>query len=240
MTESQARIGAAGDVLRDRRVLVVEDDPTVLEVLTRYLTDAGFLVSGVGDGISALRLVEAAPPDLVVLDRMLPGINGLEVVRRLHRVLAVPVIMLTALGSAEHRIEGLEAGVDDYVVKPFSAREIVLRVQSVLRRSLADFAPETPFELGPFRLDPNLRRIWLHGDELTLSSRERDLLAFLLKHPNQAFTREELLRGVWNWEYGDLSTVTVHVRRVREKIERDVAHPAMLLTVWGVGYRLQV
>ncbi len=230
----------ADDVLRDRRVLIVEDDPTVLEVLTRYLTEAGFLVSGVPDGISALRTVETTPPDLVILDRMLPGIDGVEVARRLRRSLTVPVIMLTALGAPEHRIEGLEAGVDDYVAKPFSAREMVLRVQSVLRRTLADFAPETPFELGPFRLDPNLRKIWMHGTELALSGRERDLLAFLLKHPNRAFTREELLVGVWNWEYGDLSTVTVHVRRVREKIEQNLAHPEYLLTVWGVGYRMQV
>lgn len=240
MIGAASRATAAPDVLRDRRVLIVEDDATVREVVTRYLLEAGFLVTAVGDGITALRLVETEPPDLVILDRMLPGVDGIEVLRRLQRIVAVPVIMLTALGSPEDRIEGLEAGVDDYVVKPFSPREIVLRVQTVLRRSLAEFAPETPFELGPFRLDPNLRTIWQHGTQLALSGRERDLLTFLLKHPNRVFTREELLRGVWEWEFGDLSTVTVHVRRLREKIETDVAHPTVLVTVWGVGYRLQV
>ena len=225
------------DVLKDRRILVVEDDRTLLEVLSRYLREAGFLVSGAGDGIEALRQVERERPDLVVLDRMLPGIDGVEVVRRLRRRAPVPVIMLTALGTSEHRIEGLEAGVDDYVVKPVSAREIVLRVRGVLRRSLAEFAPESPFDLGPFRLDPNLPGVWKDGRELVLATRERDLLAFLLKHPEQAFTREQLLKAVWQWEFGDLSTVTVHVRRLREKIEDDVARPRHLLTVWGVGYR---
>ena len=186
----------------------------------------------------SLRMVEAAAPDLVVLDRLLPGIDGLEVARRLRRTAAVPIIMLTALGSTEDRIAGLEAGVDDYVAKPFSARELVLRVQSVLRRSLTEFAPEVPVDLGEFRLDPNRRSVTQRGEPLRLSSREYELLAFLLRHPHQVFTREQLLRAVWHWEFGDLSTVTVHVRRVREKIERDVARPAILTTIWGVGYQL--
>ncbi len=217
---------------------MVEDDATVREVVTSYLRAAGLCVDEAGDGLLALRMVAAAAPDLVVLDRLLPGIDGLEVARRMHRIAEVPIIMLTALGSTEDRIAGLEAGVDDYVAKPFSARELVLRVQSVLRRSLAEFAPEVAFDLGEFRLDPNRRAVWQHGTPLQLSGREYELLAFLLKHPNQVFTREQLLRSVWRWEFGDLSTVTVHVRRVREKIEADVARPAILTTVWGVGYQL--
>lgn len=230
---------ATPDDLRDRRILVVEDDPTVREVLSRYLREAGFLVSAVGDGLTALRTMGETPPDLVLLDRMMPGIDGVEVARRIRRTGNVPVIVLTALGSPENRIEGLEAGVDDYVVKPFSAREVVLRVQGVLRRSLAEHAPESPFDLGPFRLDPNRPAVWKHGELLNLSTRERDLLAFLLKHPDQVFTRDQLLKAVWQWDFGDRSTVTVHVRRIREKIEDDPTEPRYLLTVWGVGYRLQ-
>ncbi|GAA3575187.1 response regulator transcription factor [Microlunatus spumicola] len=238
MAGASARPGATHPDLADRRVLVVEDDATVREVVTTYLRAAGLCVDEAGDGLLALRMVEAAAPDLVVLDRLLPGIDGLEVARRMHRLAEVPIIMLTALGSTEDRIAGLEAGVDDYVAKPFSARELVLRVQSVLRRSLAEFAPEVAFDLGEFRLDPNRRTVWQRGTPLRLSSREYELLAFLLKHPDQVFTREQLLRSVWRWEFGDLSTVTVHVRRVREKIEHDVARPAILTTVWGVGYQL--
>lgn len=240
MTGTTTRPGSTDQDLRDRRVLVVEDDATVREVVTTYLRAAGFLVDEAGDGLLALRMVEAAMPDLVVLDRLLPGVDGIEVARRLHRLGPVPIIMLTALGATEDRIHGLEAGVDDYVAKPFSARELVLRVQNVLRRSLAEFAPETAFDLGEFRLDPNRRTVWQRGEPLGLSGREYELLAFLLKHPNQVFTREQLLRAVWHWDFGDLSTVTVHVRRLREKVERDVARPTLLTTVWGVGYQLSV
>ena len=208
------------------------------EVVASYLKAAGFLVDEAGDGLLALRMVGVAVPDLVILDRLLPGVDGIQVALRMHRIAPVPIIMLTALGATEDRIAGLEAGVDDYVAKPFSARELVLRVQSVLKRSLADFAPETPFDLGEFRLDPNRHSVWQRDVPLSLSGREYELLAFLLKHPNQVFTREQLLRAVWHWEFGDRSTVTVHVRRLREKIERDVARPAILTTVWGVGYQL--
>jgi DNA-binding response OmpR family regulator len=147
------------------------------------------------------------------------------------------VIMLTALREQGDRIDGLEAGADDYLAKPFSPRELVLRVQSVLRRTLAEFAPEALLDSGDFRLDMSSHRVWLAGEELVLTLREFDLLAFLLRHPRQVFGREELLRAVWGWEYGDLSTVTVHVRRLREKVEADPAHPKLLSTVWGVGYR---
>ncbi|MEU1973511.1 response regulator transcription factor [Microbacterium sp. NPDC019599] len=234
---STARTSAPGD-LADRRVLVVEDDPTVREVVETYLQADGFIVDVASDGFAALDAIEIRPPDLVVLDRMLPGIDGAEVCRRIRETRGVPVILLTALGAPEDRVAGLEAGADDYLTKPFSPRELVLRVQAVLRRSLGEFAPEAPFDLGPFHLDASARVVRKDGVELPVSTREFDLLAFLLKHPRRAFTREELLRAVWGWEFGDLSTVTVTVRRLREKIETDVTQPRMLNTVWGVGYRL--
>jgi DNA-binding response OmpR family regulator len=223
-----------------RRVLLVDDDPTVAEVASSYLRATGFVVEEARDGFAALQAAERMSPDLVVLDRMLPGIDGLEVFRRLRERMSAPVILLTALGSEDDRIAGLEAGADDYLAKPFSPRELVLRVQSVLRRSIGEFTPESPLEYGEFRLDPSARLATRAGVELSLTAREFDLFEFLLKHPNQAFSREDLLRTVWGWTYGDLSTVTVHVRRLREKIERDPRSPVMLTTVWGVGYRFTV
>jgi DNA-binding response OmpR family regulator len=226
------------DVLLDRRVLVVEDDPTVREVAVSYLEAAGFIVSTANDGYAAMDAVTTVRPDLIVLDRMLPGIDGAEVCRRIRAATTVPIIMLTAMGSTEDRITGLEAGADDYLTKPFSPRELVLRAQSILRRSVSELTPEAPFELGEFSLDPSARVISRNGDVLALSTREFDLFAFLLKHPRQAFSRQQLLKAVWHWDFGDLSTVTVTVRRVREKIENDPANPLILVTVWGVGYRL--
>lgn len=237
---SPATLAQQNRELADRRVLVVEDDPTVLEVAATYLRSAGFLVTTASDGFEALELATSVRPDLIVLDRMLPGIDGAEVCRRIRSTSAVPVILLTALGSTDDRIVGLEAGADDYLTKPFSPRELVLRVQSILRRSLSELTPEAPLELGPFQLDPAARIIRKEGVELSLSSREFDLFSFLLKHPRQAFNREQLLRAVWHWEFGDLSTVTVTVRRVREKIEADSTSPVLLVTVWGVGYRLDL
>lgn len=228
------------DPLKDRRILVVDDDPTVSEVVCSYLVSAGFIVERTADGISAVEIARRIRPDLVVLDRMLPGIDGLEVCRRIRAERTVPVIMLTALKEEDDRIDGLEAGADDYLSKPFSPRELVLRVQSVLRRTLAEFAPESVLEAGEFRLDSSSRQVSQRGTELSLTVREFDLLAFLLKHPHQVFSRENLLRAVWGWEFGDLSTVTVHVRRLREKIEADPAHPQFLATVWGVGYRFEL
>ncbi|WP_243228490.1 response regulator transcription factor [Microbacterium sp. CIAB417] len=228
------------DDLVDRRVLIVEDDPMVCEVAEAYLRAAGFLVDVASDSFSGLDAVTRVRPDLVVLDRMLPGIDGVEVCRRIRRTSQVPVIMLTALGAPEDRIDGLEAGADDYLPKPFSPRELVLRVRSVLRRSLAAYAPEAPFDLGEFRLDPSARIVTASGVALELSAREFDLFAFLLKHPRQTFDRQTLLRAVWGWEFGDLSTVTVTMRRLREKIEADPGRPQILVTVWGVGYRLDL
>lgn len=228
------------DELRDRRVLVVEDDPTVREVACDYLRSAGFIVDEAADGVEALRMAEQTPPDLIVLDRMIPGFDGVEVCRRIRATRSTPIIMLTALGSVDDRIEGLEAGADDYLAKPFSPRELLLRVQSILRRSITEITPETIFELGDFRVDASNRMIFQSDRSLSLSAREFELLAFLLKHPNQVFSRVQLLKEVWKWSFGDLSTVTVHVRRVREKIEIEPTKPRYLTTVWGVGYRMSV
>ena len=224
----------------DRRVLVIEDDPMVCEVVETYLRASGFLVDVASDSFAGLEAATRTPPDLIILDRMLPGIDGVEVCRRIRQTSQVPVIMLTAMGAQEDRIDGLEAGADDYLTKPFSPKELVLRARSVLRRSLAAFAPEAAFDLGPFRLDPSARILTANGVPLELSTREFDLFAFLLKHPRQTFDRHTLLRAVWGWEFGDLSTVTVTMRRLREKIERDPGHPEILVTVWGVGYRLDL
>ena len=226
--------------LTDRRVLVIEDDATVSEIVDTYLRAAGYLVDRATDSFSGLAAVADGSPDLVVLDRMLPGIDGAEVCRRIRAESSVPIIMLTALGSEDDRIDGLEAGADDYVVKPFSPRELVLRVNSVLRRSLPEYAREAAFDLGPFHLDASARTLTTDGVLLELSVREFDLFTFFLKHPRQTFDRPTLLRSVWGWEIGDLSTVTVTTRRLREKIEADPGNPLVLVTVWGVGYRLEL
>ncbi|MFE1787043.1 response regulator transcription factor [Streptomyces sp. NPDC059525] len=224
------------------RVLVVDDDPTVAEVVTGYLRRAGHSVHHAADGPAALDSAARHEPDLVVLDLMLPGIDGLEVCRRLRAERPVPVIMLTARGDEDDRIAGLELGADDYVTKPFSPRELVLRVESVLRRSRSA-APRTAgggqLTGAGIRLDPRTRRAVRNGQELMLTLREFDLLAHFLTHPGRAHGREELMRDVWGWDFGDLSTVTVHVRRLRAKIEEDPAAPRLIRTVWGVGYRFE-
>ncbi|MFD8427227.1 response regulator transcription factor [Streptomyces coelicoflavus] len=218
------------------RILVVDDDPTVAEVVAGYLDRAGYRVDRAGDGPAALARAGAHRPDLVVLDLMLPGMDGLEVCRRLRERGPVPVVMLTARGDEDDRILGLEVGADDYVTKPFSPRELVLRVESVLRRTRPAPAPRPPSAAG-LTVDPAARRATKHGTELALTLREFDLLAFFLRHPGRAFSREELMREVWGWDFGDLSTVTVHVRRLRGKVEDDPARPRLIRTVWGVGYR---
>ncbi|WNZ06519.1 response regulator transcription factor [Streptomyces sp. 11x1] len=218
------------------RVLVVDDDPTVAEVVTGYLERAGHTVDRAEDGPAALAAAAAHWPDLVVLDLMLPGMDGLEVCRLLRTRGPVPVIMLTARGDEDDRILGLEVGADDYVTKPFSPRELVLRVESVLRRARP--APDTRLlsSVG-LSLDPAGRRATRDGAELALTLREFDLLAYFLRNPGRAHSREDLMREVWGWDFGDLSTVTVHVRRLRGKIEDDPARPRLIQTVWGVGYR---
>ncbi|MFC7339958.1 response regulator transcription factor [Saccharopolyspora griseoalba] len=224
--------------MRESRVLVVDDDHAVRDVVRRYLERAGYAVDLADDGETALRRHDERRPDLVVLDLMLPGVGGLEVCRRIRERGPVPVVMLTALGEESDRVLGLELGADDYVVKPFSPRELVLRVSSVLRRATS--APpraQEPLVDGSLVLDPAARRCELDGVELSLTTREFDLLAFLLRHPKRAFSRAELLESVWGWDFGDQSTVTVHMRRLREKIETRPDRPDRISTVWGVGYR---
>jgi DNA-binding response OmpR family regulator len=220
-------------------VLVVDDDPTVAEVVVTYLERAGFRVLTAADGSAALRAVGDHSPDLVVLDVMLPDLDGLEVCRRIRTTSQTPVIMLTALGEEVDRVLGLEVGADDYVTKPFSPRELVLRAQSVLRRTSPSGAIVPPSVLrdGDLVLDTSAHTAARHGEPLALTTREFDLLAFLLANPGRAFTRSELMEQVWGWTFGDQSTVTVHVRRLREKVEPDSTEPRRLVTVWGVGYR---
>jgi DNA-binding response OmpR family regulator len=222
-----------------QRVLVVDDDPTVSDVVRRYLERAGLAVTLAADGQAALRAYEAERPDLVVLDLMLPGLDGLEVCRRLRsRPDEVPIVMLTALGEEADRVLGLQLGADDYVTKPFSPRELVLRVRSVLRRAgRAAPAPAETLADGDLEVDVARRVARLRGEELALTVREFDLLVFLMRHPGRAFRRAELLESVWGWTFGDQSTVTVHMRRLREKVEDSPADPKRILTVWGVGYR---
>ena len=218
------------------RVLVVDDDATIRDVVSRYLERAGHEVLVARDGPSALQLVATARPDLVVLDLMLPGMGGLEVCRRLRSTTPVPVVMVTARTEEEDRIVGLELGADDYVGKPFSPRELVLRVEAVLRRSGAAPGGGSVAD-GDLVVDLAAHEARRGGVPLTLTAREFDLLAFLVQHPRTAYTRQDLLREVWDWSFGDESTVTVHVRRLREKVEEDPSDPRRIVTVWRVGYR---
>jgi len=226
------------------RVLVVDDDPIVAEVVVDYLRHAGMEPRHVADGPAALVLAGEWRPDLVVLDLMLPGIDGLEVCRRLRKAwdgqASLPVIMLTALGAESDRVLGLETGADDYVTKPFSPRELALRVEAVLRRASGPEAGVTamprPLRSGRLEIDVAARRARQDGRELTLTVREFDLLAFFISHPGQTFTRAELMKRVWGWSFGDQSTVTVHVRRLRDKVEEEPSSPLLLRTVRGIGY----
>jgi DNA-binding response OmpR family regulator len=223
------------------RILVVDDDPMVAEVVARYLERDGHTVECVGDGEEALRRALADPPDLLVLDLMLPRMDGLQVCRKLRERWPVPVIMLTALGDEMDRVVGLETGADDYVTKPFSPRELALRVQSVLRRARGVSAPSGNGVLKDAELtvDVGAHEVRLGDEEIMLTAREFDLLAHLMRNPRQAFSRSTLLNQVWGWSFGDSSTVTVHVRRLREKIEPDPTVPRRIVTVWGVGYRYE-
>jgi DNA-binding response OmpR family regulator len=224
------------------RILLVEDDPTVAEVVGRYLEREGFDVETVVDGLTALERAAASTPDLMILDLMLPGLGGLEVFRRVRAFAPVPVIMLTARGDENDRVMGLELGADDYVAKPFSPRELMARVKSVLRRADGGLSPR-PAEAGgmlaagDIEVDVRAHEVRLGGRLVPLTVREFDLLVFFLQHPNHVFRREELLERVWGYTFGDTSTVTVHVRRLREKIEGDPSSPVRIQTVWGVGYR---
>ena len=221
-------------------VLVVDDEPTIAEVVSRYLERAGYSARVAVDGPDALEQIIAERPDLVVLDLMLPGMDGLEVMRRMQATERVSVILLTARGEPSDRIVGLRQGADDYVVKPFSPAELVARVDAVLRRVTPEPELEEPIAFDDLTLDPVARRVTVRGEEVSLTVREYDLLLHFVRHPAQVFSRDQLMDSVWQYTfYTDTSTVTVHVRRLREKIERDPSEPRWLQTVWGVGYRFQ-
>jgi DNA-binding response OmpR family regulator len=221
-----------------RTVLVVDDEPTVRDVVGQYLTRDGFRVVTTGDGREVEQLVERESPDLVVLDVMLPGIGGLELCRAIHARWAIPVILLTARSQETDRIVGLELGADDYVTKPFSPRELVARVRAVLRRAGGEATPEVLL-VGDLEIDLPAREVRLRGREVRLAAREFDLLAFLGRHPRRVFTREQIMQSVWGYTAAiDTGTLSVHVRRLREKIEDDPHVPRRIETVWNVGYRL--
>jgi two-component system, OmpR family, response regulator ResD len=223
-------------------VLVVDDEPTIAEVVARYLERAGYRTRVAGDGLSALEAVASQRPDLVVLDLMLPGLDGLEVMRRLREQDGdrVAVILLTAKGEEADRVIGLRRGADDYVVKPFSPAELVARVDAVLRRTDSGAGRSAPMELSDMTIDPGARQVFVRGHEVQLTQREFDVLLFLARHPGRAFSRNQLMDVIWQYSlYTDTSTVTVHIRRLRAKIEADPARPRHIQTVWGIGYRFQ-
>jgi two-component system, OmpR family, response regulator ResD len=218
----------------------VDDEPTITDVVSRYLERAGYSTLIAADGPRALELAGDERPDLVVLDLMLPGMDGLEVMRRLRARERVSVILLTAKGEAADRVIGLRLGADDYVVKPFSPAELVARVDAVLRRVDSSPALEEPIVFDDLELDPVARRVSARGGEAQLTAREFELLLHFMRHPGQVFSRDQLMDAVWQYSfYTDTSTVTVHVRRLRAKIEEDPSNPRRLQTVWGVGYRFQ-
>jgi DNA-binding response OmpR family regulator len=222
------------------RVLVVEDDPAIADVVVRYLAREGFDVELASAGDRAIKAVDEAMPDLLVLDLMLPEVDGFGVLAHVRSRAPVPVIMLTALGEESDRVVGLELGADDYVTKPFSPRELVARVKAVLRRAgepLTSTVGPSEYSSGDIVVDVAAREVTRAGAVVALTAREFELLVHLLRHPRQVFSREELLERVWGYTYGDASTVTVHIRRLREKLEHEPSAPELITTVWGQGYR---
>ena len=224
------------------KVLVVDDEPTVREVVVSYLRRDGHEVAEAGDGHKALELLDADPPDLIGLDMMLPGVNGLDILRRVRANSSIPVIMLTARAEESDRVAGLELGADDYVVKPFSPRELAARVNGVLRRT-AGRIEDVPATLtfDGLHIEPLSREVSMDGAVIDMTPKEFDLLLFLASSPRQVFSRAQLLESVWQSspEWQDPATVTVHVRRIRNKIESNPEHPRWITTVWGVGYRFE-
>ncbi len=242
--QGRAIVRSIGQVSDASRIVVVEDDMAIAEVVVRYLERDGFEVDSFRHGGEALDALLERPPDLVVLDLMLPGIDGIELFRRLRALAPVPVVMLTARGDETDRVVGLEMGADDYITKPFSPRELVARVKAVLRRvqgsrETVEAGASPRLVAGDLEVDVVAREARRDGEVVNLTSREFELLAFLMRNPSRAFRREELLEKVWGYSFGDTSTVTVHVRRLREKIEVDPGEPRHLATVWGVGYRFE-
>ncbi len=221
-------------------ILVVDDEETIREVLRRYLEHEGYIVAEAADGYEALDIIQNDPPTLIVLDLMLPGIDGLSLTQRLRPTTQIPIIMLTSKSETNDRIRGLDIGADDYITKPFDPQEVVSRVRAVLRRfeGAATLSSQQPIQTGRIKIDPVARNVEVDGQDITLTAKEFDLLWHFARHPQQVFTRGQLLAQVWDDElYTDPSTVTVHIRRLREKIEVDPSQPQQILTVWGVGYK---
>jgi len=219
-------------------VLVVDDEPIVRDVVVRYLRRDGYETREAATGDEARQILEAESPELVVLDVMLPGTDGLELCRWIRSRSELPVIMLTARGEETDRIVGLELGADDYVTKPFSPRELTVRVRNVLRRSRSTPADAERVFFGTFEVDSAAREVHRDGKTLRLTVKEFDLLWFLVSHPRRVFSRDQLMDRVWGYTTAlDTGTVTVHIRRLREKIENDPSQPQLLETVWGIGYR---
>jgi two-component system response regulator ResD len=228
------------DIAPRGSVLVVDDEPTITEVVSRYLERAGYTTHVAADGPGALQVAAEARPDLVVLDLMMPGMDGLEVLRVLREQQQVLVILLTAKGEQADRITGLRLGADDYVVKPFSPAELVARVDAVLRRVDHSPQPAEPISFDGLTVEPAAHQVTVRGEEVQLTVREFELLFHFVRHPGQVFSRSQLMDTVWRYSfYTDTSTVTVHIRRLRAKIEADPSQPRWLQTVWGVGYRFQ-
>jgi two-component system response regulator ResD len=223
-------------------ILIVDDEAIVREVVSQYLTQDGFSVETAADGIEALARFNSARPDLVLLDLMLPGIDGLEVCRRIRSQSNVPVIKVTAKSDEIDTVIGLSVGADDYIGKPFSPRELVARIKAVLRRASTPppISEGDPLRYGALVIRPDRRQVEISGQSVDLTAREFDLLEFLARHPGQVFTRDDLLDKVWDWSYAsDGGTVTVHIRRLRQKIEADPERPRYVKTVWGVGYKFE-
>jgi len=222
--------------------LVVDDERVVTEVVERYLNLEDFEVSLASNGHDALKTARDWHPDLVVLDLMLPGMDGLEVCRNIRKESHMPIIMLTAKGEETDRIVGLELGADDYVVKPFSPRELVATIKTVLRRSQSGPSPALggALRFNGCSIFPESRSVVMAGGPVQLTGKEFDLLLFLASNPGRVFTREQLMDQVWDFTYaGDISTVTVHIRRLRKKVEADPVKPRYIKTVWGVGYKFE-
>jgi DNA-binding response OmpR family regulator len=223
-----------------QRILLVDDEPRIREVVATYLRRDGYIVETAEDGEAARTGLATFGPDLVVLDLMLPAVSGIEILSEIRRGSNLPVIVLTARAEESDRVTGLELGADDYVVKPFSPRELVARVRTVLRRAGPKTTAEGPLEFDDLVIDPARRVITAEGRPIDFTAKEFDLLAFLVENPSRVFSRGELLEKVWgsSADWQDPATVTVHVRRIRQKIEADPADPRWIQTVWGVGYRL--
>lgn len=223
-------------------ILIVEDEPSIAEVVSLYLKRANYSVSVAQDGLKAKELLEKQLPDLLILDIMLPKLDGFELVRWLRDQSDVPIILLTSRRNETDRIAGLEMGADDYVVKPFSPQELVSRVRAVLRRvrSSSQTSLERPISFSDLTIDPKSRLVTVVDKDVNLTAKEFDLLWILACNPRQVFTRDQLLERVWGLsDYIDPSTVTVHVRRLREKIETDPSDPSRIVTVWGIGYKFE-